>query len=644
MKPQVWCWLRQALRWSYAVAGHSLYTLADQAGMDVNQFIDCTAEEHATDPFAMTFIEAVACLLRMNVAMLNSDGKRSDGFWRVKSYGIQLTLDGWAVIGPLGLPPQHDVSPTLPFSEHSSGSDGHVWQVLPYSQDTPPLQGGARGQRSKKRRRAVALDGEDVESETPCDDSAHSDCGSDAPSCARSCANAGHPLDVHFPTWSLKHISIGASLRQLHVSVGNETPQTLQVPSSWSIQYTEESLARHLCCMRDWLTFTWANNDVFIEFSHAFPLMASSEAAKMFDLVDGLPSNRKSSRKRSLSHSSEVIVGHRSTRAYGVTAFTQAHEDFCHDVVVAASSFLPEAVFNAMAVVTHGDTPAHRDSMNDGEQHMFLIPRHIADDAWIWVESARGSSSVVVDGSDVFGSWLPLSRVVCFPGAAAHMLQAPSSSCTIVLYRTARMPRCRDLHVLAHLEFSLSVQELAKLADGASSQEEDDAVCPIISGSESEAVPGDPDAAVLDPEAEQSEGQPATALPCVETISQPGIGALSDTITVRVLKQRVNGTYRTIAVELEAGSTAGQLKFILKKHLHLNIAKLKLSVWDDSSISDELDDAVDLRETLGPFLLRIMPIVPAATSVRQRSTSRHDVPPVASRPPLSAASSSGVPI
>eukprot|EP00971_Amphidinium_carterae_P242288 4810713-Amphidinium_carterae.2 len=147
MHPRVWCWLRQALHWSYAVAGNSLHLLAEQAGVETDDFVTCVAEEHTTDPFAMTYIEAVACILRLNVAMLDASGDRCDGFWRVKSYGIQHIHGLWAVIGPLGLPPQHYISPTLPFAEGSSCSTEHVWQVLPYSDVTPepPLHVGARG-------------------------------------------------------------------------------------------------------------------------------------------------------------------------------------------------------------------------------------------------------------------------------------------------------------------------------------------------------------------------------------------------------------------------------------------------------------------------------------------------------------------
>eukprot|EP00971_Amphidinium_carterae_P242289 4810713-Amphidinium_carterae.3 len=401
----------------------------------------------------------------------------------------------------------------------------------------------------------------------------------DSTASAGSSAGIGH-IDVHFPPWTLHHAAIGAPLRQLHISVGSNTPIPIHFPCSWSVEFTEDILVTHVCCKRGWLSFTWAESDVFIEYSSAFPMLDSVEATALFSVVDAAPLRRKSGRKRALTRTSEIIVGHRSTRAAGVTAFTKAHEDFSRELVAAAVSLVPEAVFNAIALVTHGSTPAHRDVKNDECQEMFLIPRH-AIDSWIWVEAAYGSSSIALNGTDVTGAWIPFNRVVCFAGSAAHMIETMTE--------------------LAGFDDDCgSLSDNLTEERAASSDSGSDAAL-SGSGAVSETIEvGDSTVPTAAPDPEEC-----------EVARQFDLGALSDVLSVCVFKQRVNGTFRKLTVELEAGSTVIQLKLILKKFLHLNVAKLRLSMWNDRTLLDELQDDDDLRATLGPYLLKILPLIDA---------------------------------
>eukprot|EP00971_Amphidinium_carterae_P096502 1909604-Amphidinium_carterae.1 len=117
-----------------------------------------------------------------------------------------------------------------------------------------------------------------------------------------------------------------------------------------------------------------------------------------------------------------------------------ANQDFVRNVVACITTLVPDAVFNAAALVTHGSTAAHRDVTNEPTKEMTLIPITASADSWIWYECTTGATQLMVDGSGIMGSWVPYSRVLCFNAMAAHMIQTADSMRSVVLYQTAQMP------------------------------------------------------------------------------------------------------------------------------------------------------------------------------------------------------------
>eukprot|EP00971_Amphidinium_carterae_P008141 160997-Amphidinium_carterae.1 len=216
------------------------------------------------------------------------------------------------------------------------------------------VQGGARGSRELKRRRTDHPQGLPlvVNEDTPSEDSPPNldEVDADCPDGPDGLVQ----MDVHMPEWcSDEFFNIAGSGNgvTIHITTGSEAPVSVQVPEEWSREQIEIALSRHVCARLDWLDFTWIDMDVSMEYSAAFPRCVGDEADALRVAVADLP--KGSAHKRSLTQTSEVIVGHRACWKRGLTTFTTTQQEYAKGLVANIVALVPDAVFNAVALVTH---------------------------------------------------------------------------------------------------------------------------------------------------------------------------------------------------------------------------------------------------------------------------------------------------
>eukprot|EP00971_Amphidinium_carterae_P307397 6108942-Amphidinium_carterae.1 len=208
---------------------------------------------------------------------------------------------------------------------------------------------------------------------------------------------------------------------------------------------------------------------------------------------------------------------------------------------------------------------------------MTLVPLDATPEAWLWFECPSGSTLVLVDGSEIRGSWVPYTRVLSFNAMAAHMIQSPVPMTSVVMYRTARMPVRRLLMQLAELGFPLDIEELTTMANEPEGYTTDEIERSVED--EEQIEPTDEHAA----DSHLPDGQEIV------------LGNISDTPwtggkrTV-VYKVQRDGSFKRLHAEMPEGSTVLQLRQALKRHLKLNILKVFLTLWQGGDDMPDLDD------------------------------------------------------
>eukprot|EP00971_Amphidinium_carterae_P205782 4083786-Amphidinium_carterae.2 len=408
---------------------------------------------------------------------------------------------------------------------------------------------------------------------------------------------------VFWPTWSSTAFAESVNLVILHVSVGDDPPVGIQVPDEWDQATTELYLARHVMCRREWLDIVWANNDVFIELNSMFPQSSSLTARAIATKVTTLPHG--SSQRRSAKQCSEVIIGHRASRSYGISAYTTSNVEHSRELVQAVCEHVPEATFNALAVVRHMSVPLHRDSTNDPDSLMFILPVQVPKDAWIWVECESGEQLLDLEGEQVAGSWLPYNRLMSFPSSCAHMIHASSGCCSLALYRTGRVPRRSQIEDLVHLGFPLSSTELDRL----DVPDEDD---------------GDDCDTGAEPDMPLGADQPCAAF------AHPGFEF------VPMFKATVDGTYRKHSIRLATGSTVLDARNVLKRFLKLHVMKISLAQWDGRQPGCVLSDSDVLSKSSGPYAICIRRLPAASRRVPKCAAKKAVLSSLASTLPIGA--------
>eukprot|EP00971_Amphidinium_carterae_P234859 4660508-Amphidinium_carterae.1 len=270
---------------------------------------------------------------------------------------------------------------------------------------------------------------------------------------------------LFWPTWKIPLEEPPIEQFAILLSIGAQKLLEIHVPDSWSREICEEYFAKHLAVHPTWLEFKWEGNRLDIIASPLFPRLGSDSFDCLVAACDELPTGPTA--RRLGIQGVETVIGHRATRLRGLTNFTVNHHDECMRLVSGAASFLPNIVFNALALVKHGSVPVHRDVTNDPRQLLVLTPVHVELGSSVWIESDSGVDSLAFQSDLLYGSWFPYTRVLACMAAAAHRLSVTGKCVSLVLYRTARMPSITLLYELSRLGFALSSAEMELMANPA---------------------------------------------------------------------------------------------------------------------------------------------------------------------------------
>eukprot|EP00971_Amphidinium_carterae_P351087 6491904-Amphidinium_carterae.1 len=513
--------------------------------------------------------------------------------------------------------PPRELSATLPFiDELTSGSEHDGTEV--HADDL--VSGGGTG--SQKRRKVK----EPLPSPPPSPGgSIYSGNGDDLV----------HPA-VFWPVWSLP---FDEATVQIHVTVGHAVPVDVDVPSTWSRSEIERAFAAHVAAKHEWIDFTWIDSDVCLEYSMQYPHLDSVEGQALRAQFFAMPAMQ--GHRRSLTSSYETILGHQATHGRGLTSYTHAHLDAVRILVSCVTTFLPSAVFNAVALVRHASTQVHIDRMNDSMSDMIVVPQDVPEDAWFWIESSTGSSAVQMDEQPVFGAWFPYNRILCFSSAMAHQVQAQSLCSSIVLYRTERVPWRVHVKQLVDLDFPLSVAELASLDD--------------LTGSGSDTAAADTAAAELDNVAVSHSGDEHVQVDGTDAQDCDQSNPVAATETLTMLKTKPDGRLRTLHLRVPVGSNVSFAVRKLKRFLKLNPAKIQICHHCDGVLAEA--EALPFRHVLspadGPYFVRIIsvPVEPRSCSEppsKRRATAVgapvSDIRPVIGAPPCRRSEVSSPPV
>eukprot|EP00971_Amphidinium_carterae_P307987 6120805-Amphidinium_carterae.2 len=145
-------WLTRACKHSWLVAAQTISSLALYMHITEEDCIARICDPGADVVMTMYFVYAVACLIDLDVAVLNTKDERQDGYVRAKGYGLKKEGGTWMVTPPyVPVFACCEVSTTLPHITPSQEHDS-VLEVLPFSGVTPGhsdsvqfVKGGAGG-------------------------------------------------------------------------------------------------------------------------------------------------------------------------------------------------------------------------------------------------------------------------------------------------------------------------------------------------------------------------------------------------------------------------------------------------------------------------------------------------------------------
>eukprot|EP00971_Amphidinium_carterae_P341125 6479771-Amphidinium_carterae.2 len=572
-------WLRSSVKCSISIAGIYLAQLMQWWEADVDTCVERICTWGSDRDLATLFVYAAGCAMQLQCVVVTSDGRAEGSFIQTRGYGLLQSGKGWCVIAPF-----NDAECIL----NELLSIGTISDTLEYISPCPAhldvnedgleyVEGGGAGREKRKRVASPELQ-------------ARGDIDLSAP------ADAPMAVELFWPPWRLAGDE--ETTIPLHVTVGLAPPEEICIPALWTKDESERAFASHLALRVEWLDFTWVESDVSIELSLDFPVPHLDAWHQLHAAVSAMPPSAR--RRRNLTMGSETILGHRASRRRGLTSYTTQHEAEVASLVSAVNALIPGATYNAIALVAHSTTPTHRDTTNDPLCEMYIIPHGPAIQSWMWIESTTGCALLPFELQEVSGSWFPLNRILCFAASLAHKVHSEEDCASLVLYRTARVPKRAHLTHLAQLGFPLSIAELERMA-------EDDA----------------PEDETMESAEEQVAGASSTdSLLWDYTPQLP-----AQTERIPMFKAKKDGNLRRISLQIGIGSSVQQAIMIIKRFLKLNPARLQLAHWNsqvDLLPALPMDHIVSMAD--GPYLIRVAPSGEASAKVNSRGKAQGSIP------------------
>eukprot|EP00971_Amphidinium_carterae_P344655 6485166-Amphidinium_carterae.1 len=139
----------------------------------------------------------------------------------------------------------------------------------------------------------------------------------------------------------------------MEVTLQGQPARVIRTPDM-SRDMMEAALAEHLGLWRQWLTFRWDGTNVSIDWAANSPATALDARARLREVLSSFLSRTSASHRRStVLRARTLIFGLRSTRKAGITLLTRAYPDFVQEVNHLVSQIVPQATYQAMAVVKH---------------------------------------------------------------------------------------------------------------------------------------------------------------------------------------------------------------------------------------------------------------------------------------------------
>eukprot|EP00971_Amphidinium_carterae_P145738 2888248-Amphidinium_carterae.1 len=560
-------WLRASVKRCIPVAGIYIAQLAQWWNVDIDTCVDRICQEQTDRDLAVLFVYAAGCLLQVQCVVIDASGQAEGGFVHTRGFGLLHTSTGWVVVAPFNdsecilnmLTSHGSISSTLEYVTLQNAKSENSLRHPPLAVVT----GGAIGGTKRKCDRSVS----------PPPSGSEQDAGPTL---------YAWPTDhqLYWPPW--QHIDDDETLA-FHLSVEHSPPVEIIIPAIWTRDEAERAFASHLAVCMEWIDFTWVDADVSIEASSEFPQVDSSEWCELCEKIQVMHVGPQ--RRRTLTAGSETIIGHRASRLRGLTSYTLKHEASVRDLVAFINAFIPRAVYNAAAIVTHGSTPAHRDSTNDPSFNMVVIPRRLAEGSWLWIESTSGTAAIQYEQQELLGSWFPFSRTFSFAAGLTHQVHSPHEMCaSLVLYRTLRTPRRTHLLQLAQFGFPLSLAELDLMAEPPEDAEDSP---PEISEEERECSVSDADSVC-------------------HIRSLPGAFP-RDVEKIAMLKVKRDGSLRRIFLHIEPDSTVDQAILILKKYLKLNPARIFIARGLTPADCQVLPGDHTISASGAPYIIKVQP-------------------------------------
>eukprot|EP00971_Amphidinium_carterae_P170795 3384783-Amphidinium_carterae.3 len=446
LRAMVRMWLATAEKFSYIIAGGvTVAQIASWWDMDVSLCIEHLCSITNALEINAVFIYVAGCVLSTSVALVDSEGECQDGFLRTRGFGLQRSHGFWRVIAPFADSESiiQELSPTIAFVEHCGSSSSTLASdpPLPVADHIPMLEGGG------KRGRAAS----DSSHRSPSRHSRRSDAMPELPS-------GELQSEVFLPAWTLRGPDADRRLQTIFVSVGQQPPVSISVPCYWSTTHTEDKIATHIGAKRSWLSFTWANMDVFIEPLGSHPRAGDAELNNLRILADSVTAHDPVD----LPDATGVAIGATETGNF-LSEFTRSHVDFVRSITTAMTSLLPDAIFDFISLEQKAPQRQRFALPCDARLGITLIPQPADLLSWIWIACDTGTELADVDGHDIFGVYIPFNRIIFCPPGAEHRFHTASQVNAIAIYRSQIVPSPEQVATLHELGFPLDLSQLGSL-------------------------------------------------------------------------------------------------------------------------------------------------------------------------------------